>query len=101
MLLDRYEPDPKFWAIIKLLAIQMEPELAQIDKILDDDELFQLIKGDLAQRHPHTLETGRNSTPVEAGCLFMSAGYYEARGRSNNSCATAAYPGCVLNPVPP
>jgi IS5 family transposase len=72
MLLDRYEPDPKFWAIIELLAIQMEPELAQIDKILDDDELFQLIKGDLAQRHPHTLETGRNSTPVEAGLRMLA-----------------------------
>jgi IS5 family transposase len=72
MLLDRYEPDPKFWAIIKLLAIQMEPELGQIDKILDDDELFQLIKGDLAQRHTHTLETGRNSTPVEAGLRMLA-----------------------------
>lgn len=72
MLLDRYEPDPKFWAIIELLAIQMEPELAQIDKILDDDELFQLIKGDLAQRHLHTLETGRNSTPVEAGLRMLA-----------------------------
>jgi hypothetical protein len=60
MLRDRYEPDPRFWAIIEYLAIDMEPELAQIDKVLEDDELFQLIKNDLAQRHPHTLETGRN-----------------------------------------
>ena len=35
MLRDRYENDPSFWAIIKQLAIEMEPELAQIDKILD------------------------------------------------------------------
>lgn len=41
MLLDRYDPDPRFWAIIEHLAIEMEPELAQIDKILADDELFQ------------------------------------------------------------
>jgi len=73
MLQDRYEPDPKFWTIIELLAIQMEPELAQIDKILDDDELFQLIKADLAQRHPHTLETGRHSTPVEVGLRMLAA----------------------------
>jgi IS5 family transposase len=72
MLQDRYEPDPKFWAISEQLAIQMEPELAQIDKILDDDELFQLIRSDLAQRHPHTLETGRNSTPVEVSMRMLA-----------------------------
>lgn len=72
MLRDRYESDPRFWAIIEQLAIEMEPELAQIDKILADDELFQLIKNDLAQRHPHTLETGRNSTPVEVGLRMLA-----------------------------
>jgi IS5 family transposase len=65
MLCDRYEPDPRFWGIIEELAIEMDPELAQINCILDDDELFQLIKSDLAQRYPRTLETGRKSTPVE------------------------------------
>ena len=72
MLRDRYEPDPRFWAIIEYLAIDMEPELAQIDKVVEDDELFQLIKNDLAQRHPHTLETGRNSTPVEVGLRMLA-----------------------------
>lgn len=72
MLLDRYEPDPRFWAIIEQLAIEMEPELAQIDKILEDDELVQLIKNDVGQRHPHTLETGRNSTPVEVGVRMLA-----------------------------
>jgi hypothetical protein len=64
MLRDRYEPDPFFWAIIEQPAVEMEAELAQIDKILDDD-LFQLIKHDMSQRYPLTLETGRESTPVE------------------------------------
>jgi IS5 family transposase len=72
MLRDRYEPDPGFWAIIEQLAIEMEPELAQIDKILEDDELFQLIKNDLAHRHAHTMETGRNSTPVEVGLRMLA-----------------------------
>lgn len=72
MLRDRYESDPRFWAIIEYLAIEMEPELAQIDKVLEDDELFQLIKNDLAKRHPHTLETGRNSTPVEVGLRMLA-----------------------------
>jgi len=37
MLRDRYEPDPHSWASIEELAIEMEPELAQIDRVLDDD----------------------------------------------------------------
>ncbi len=65
MLRDRYEPDPGFWAIVKQLAIEMDPELGQMDGILDDDELFQMIKRDLSKNRPKTLETGRNSTPVE------------------------------------
>ena len=44
MLRDRYESDAWFWAIIAQLAIEMDPELAQIDSILDDDELFKMIK---------------------------------------------------------
>jgi len=65
MLRDRYESDPYFWSIIEQLAIEMEPELARIDQILEDEALFQLIKQDMSQRYPQTLETGRNSTPVE------------------------------------
>jgi len=43
----------------------MEPELAQLDHLLDDDTLFQQVKADLARRYPHTLTGGRHSTPVE------------------------------------
>jgi IS5 family transposase len=43
----------------------MEPELATIDRLLEDEELYQLIKADLAKHRPKTLLTGRNSTPVE------------------------------------
>ncbi|MDQ4076630.1 MAG: ISNCY family transposase [Chloroflexota bacterium] len=65
MLRDRYEADPKFWRLIEALAVQMEPELAEVSKLLEDDELYQLIRADLAQRFAQTEETGRNSTPVE------------------------------------
>jgi IS5 family transposase len=43
----------------------MEPELAQLDRLLEDDHLFQAIKADLAKRYPQTLVRGRRSTPVE------------------------------------
>jgi IS5 family transposase len=106
MLLDRYEPDPRFWAIIEQLALEMEPELAQIDKILEDDELFQLIKKDLAQRHPHTLETGRNSTPVEVGLRMLAVKrlyQYPYRGTEHHvgdSLVLRWFCRVYFNPVP-
>jgi len=106
MLLDRYEPDPRFWAIIEQLAIEMEPELAQIDKILEDDELFQLIKNDLVPRHPHTLETGRNSTPVEVGLRMLAVKrlyQYTYRGTEHHvgdSLVLRWFCRVYFNPVP-
>jgi IS5 family transposase len=64
MLQDRYETDKIFESILKLTN-EMDPVLAEIDRLLDDEELYQLIRDDLARRFPKTEETGRNSTPVE------------------------------------
>jgi IS5 family transposase len=64
MLVDRYESDKLFERILKLTN-EMDPVLAEIDQILEDDELYQLIRHDLAKRFPLTEQTGRNSTPVE------------------------------------
>lgn len=64
MLQDKYAKDTFFESICHL-AVEMDPELAQIDQLLDDEELYQLIRADLAKRHPHTETTGRKSTPVE------------------------------------
>lgn len=64
MLQDRYETDKIFENILKLTN-EMDPILAEIDRLLDDEELYQLIRNDLAKRFPQTEVTGRNSTPVE------------------------------------
>lgn len=64
MLVDRYESDKLFRSIVKLTQ-EMDPVLAQIDRILDDEDLYRMIRADLAKRFPHTEQTGRNSTPVE------------------------------------
>ena len=64
MLRDRYAPVDLF-GLVPALMLQFEPELAELDRLLDDDHLFQQIKADLARRRPRTLETGRPSTPVE------------------------------------
>ena len=64
MLRDSYEID-KFFLDIQGLASEMEPKLAQIDKVLDDEAIYQMVKSDLSQRYPKTCQTGRQSTPVE------------------------------------
>lgn len=43
----------------------MDAELKQINALLDNDELFDAIKADLARRYPKTTTRGRHSTPVE------------------------------------
>ncbi len=64
MLQDRYEPD-KWFEYIYQLTNEMDPVLAQIDVLLDDEELYQLIRSDFARRYLLTEVTGRKSTPVE------------------------------------
>lgn len=63
MLRDQYEPD-KLFLDIALCVGEMEPELVQIDRLLEDDELYHMLRADLGQRYPHTSETGRPATPV-------------------------------------
>ena len=64
MLRDRYDPYCLFDAVPRL-ALRFEPELAAVDRLLDDDALFRLVRDDLVRRRPRTAVTGRPSTPVE------------------------------------
>src|SRR5438093_7676292 len=64
MLRDRYAPQDLF-ALVPKLQLALDPELAQLDRLLDDDELFQRVRADLVRRRPHTATRGRHSTPVE------------------------------------
>ncbi len=64
MLRDRY-PAVDLFALVPALALGFEPVLAQLDRLLDDDAVFQAVKADLARRRPRTPTTGRPSTPVE------------------------------------
>jgi IS5 family transposase len=65
MLIDRYAPEDVF-ARVPELAEQTDPVLRQLDRLLEDDELFQRVRTDLARRYPQTICHGRHSTPVEA-----------------------------------
>jgi IS5 family transposase len=64
MFQDRFEIDKDFEYIIKP-TIEMDPVVAQINELLDDEELYQLIRNDLAKRFPLTEVPGRISTPAE------------------------------------
>ncbi len=64
MLCERYPVDKLFDEIAAHFP-KMDPILAKIDGYLEDEQLYQLVKDDLSKRRPKTLETGRNSTPVE------------------------------------
>ena len=39
--------------------------LKRLDELLDDEELLELVRADLARRYPLTTRHGRHSTPVE------------------------------------
>jgi len=64
MLRDRYAP-MNVLEPVSAPGMELDPMLTQLDTLLDDDMLFQAIKADLARRYPHTLTTGRPSTPIE------------------------------------
>jgi IS5 family transposase len=64
MLRERYGRQNIFEQI-GTVSIAMEPVLMQLDRLLDDDVLFEAVKGDLSQRYRRTLVMGRGSTPVE------------------------------------
>jgi IS5 family transposase len=64
MLRDRYEPVDLF-ALVPQLGREFEPQLAQLDQLLDDDQIFARVRDDLGRRYPLTRVHGRRSTPVE------------------------------------
>jgi IS5 family transposase len=64
MIVDRYDP-MKIFELVPKLQLDFEPELRELDRLLEDDELFCVVKADLAKRYPNSERLGRHSTPVE------------------------------------
>jgi IS5 family transposase len=65
MLIDQYPYDDVF-ARVPELAAQIDPVLHHLNRLLDDDALYQQVRADLGKRYPLTLVHGRHSTPGEA-----------------------------------
>jgi IS5 family transposase len=64
MLIDCYEPEDVF-ARVPELADQTDPVLVELDRLLEDDQLYGQVRADLAQRYRLTPVHGRHSTPAE------------------------------------
>jgi transposase, IS5 family len=64
VLVDHHERLDLF-AMLPELRLEMDPELVELDALLEDDTIFEQVKADLSRRHPNSATLGRLSTPVE------------------------------------
>ena len=64
MLVEKHKP-VNLLALVALVPLKWDKILDCLDRLLDEDPLFQAVKADLARRYRHTLTRGRHSTPVE------------------------------------
>src|SRR3954449_10161209 len=64
MLRNRYTRTDLF-ALVPQLDLRFEPQLEQLDRLLDDDEIVDRVRADMARRSPRSRSRGRPSTPVE------------------------------------
>ena len=64
MLIDRYPVEDIFAHVPQMIA-RIDPVLQQLDRLLDDDALYQRVRDDFSKRHRYTLVHGRHSSPVE------------------------------------
>ncbi len=105
MLRDRYEIDKVFDEIAAKVS-EMDPVLAQIDKLLDDETLYQMIHHDLAQRHEKTTQMGRPSTPVEVVLRMLAVkhlynwSYAESEGQVRDSLVLRQFCRVYFETVP-
>ncbi len=105
MLVEHYATDKRFEEITKHFP-KMDARLEKIDRYLEDETLYRLIKNDLSKRWPRTEETGRNSTPVEVVLRMLvvkrlySYSYEETVERVRDSLSLRQFCRVYLHDVP-
>jgi transposase, IS5 family len=105
MLRDRYAPQDLF-ALVPSAGLALDPVLAQLDTLLDDDELYQQVRADLVTRRPQTATRGRHSTPVEVILRLLVAkrlygwSYAEVEQFVSDSLVLRQFCRVYLQPVP-
>src|SRR5947208_2579676 len=70
MLRHRYNRTDLF-ALVPQLDLRFEPQLEQLDRLLDDDEIVEAVRSDMARRSPRSRSRGRPSTPVEVALRML------------------------------
>jgi len=105
MLVEHYPTDKRFEEIAKHFP-KMNAELEKIDRYLEDEKLYRMIRADLSKRYPKTTETGRNSTPVEVVLRMLvvrrlySYSYEETVERVRDSLSFRQFCRVYLKDVP-
>jgi IS5 family transposase len=105
MLVEHYPLDKRFEEIAKQFP-KKDAGLEKIDRYLEDETLYRLIKNDLSKRWPKTEETGRNSTPVEVVLRMLVVkgldgySYEETVERVRDSLSLRQFCRVYLNDVP-
>ena len=73
MLKYRYNPTDLF-ALLPRLGLRFEPQLEQLDRLLDDDAIVEAIRSDMARRRSLEVSRGRrlrfDTTAVETDIHF-------------------------------
>ena len=105
MLVEHYPLDKQFEELARYFP-PMDPALAKVDAYLEDEKLYRLIKKDLSKRWPKTMETGRNSTPVEVVLRMLVVkrlygySYEDTVARVSDSLNLRRFCRVYLNDVP-
>src|SRR3954452_15507381 len=105
MLRDRYAPQDLF-ALVPSASLALDPVLAQLDTLLDDDDLYQRVRADLSKRRPQTTTGARHSAPVEAILRLLVVkrlygwSYAETEHFVNDSLVLRQFCRVYLQPVP-
>ena len=77
MLIDRYDAEDVF-ARVPELAEQTDPVLVQLDRLLDDDQLYAQVRGDLARRRNRC----RNRVHAGPAAYWQLSGEFSMFGRN-------------------
>jgi transposase, IS5 family len=105
MLIDRYPPEDVF-ACVQELADPADPVLVQLDRLLEDDALFQQVRADLVRRCRLTAVHGRHSTLAEAILRLLVAkhlyawSYQETEERAADSLVIRLFTRVCFRRVP-
>src|SRR5262245_23981288 len=105
MLRNRHDRTDLF-ALVPQLDLRFDPVLEQLDGLLDDDEVVEAVRADMARRSPRSRSRGRPSTPVEVVLRILVAmrlygwGYEEAEYFVNDSLVLRQFCRVYLETVP-